>query len=89
MSEPVDEVMRSGCSVATPTTIYAWTSTKAEFDTIALPEKIHEWKESETVALLRGDGRAWERRVFSKALDGGPVSVIFQWFEERPLNREA
>ncbi|MYM92240.1 hypothetical protein [Duganella vulcania] len=75
----------SGCKVATPNTVYAWTRTKAEFDTIALPETAHAWAPSDVVDLIRSDGRKWERRCFSKCLDGGPVTVIFQWFEERPI----
>lgn len=83
MSE--DATAHSFCAVALPNTVYAGPRTKQEFDQIALPELVHSWAPSDTVSLLRKDGRQWERRCFSKCLEGGPVTVIFQWFEERPI----
>lgn len=83
--------MISGCSVATPTLIYAWPATKEEFDRIAIAEMVHEWRPCRTTTVLKDDGQEWERRCHSKAIGdvvSEPVSVIFQWFEERPVPRE-
>lgn len=77
--------IRSWCSVALPNTVYVGPRTRDEFDAIALPAQEHGWAPSDVVNLVRGDGRKWERRCFSKCLEGGPVTVIFQWFEERPV----
>jgi hypothetical protein len=77
--------MSSGCSIVTPTTVYAWTNTKEEFDKLAREEKIHDWKPDKTWTVIKGDGQEWERRCHSKTVEGDGVMVIFQWFDERPI----
>lgn len=76
--------MITGCSVATPTIVYAW-PTKDEFDKLAVEERIHEWKPDRTETVFKNDGKEWERRCHSKTVDGAGVMVIFQWFDERPI----
>ena len=80
-----DTNKHSFCSVALPHIVYAGPSTKKEFDAIPLSVSVHEWKPSDIVTMVRRDGQQWEQRVHSKALEGGPVTVIFQWFVERPI----
>jgi hypothetical protein len=80
--------MNTGCSVATPTLVYAWT-TKEDFDRLAVEELIHDWKPCRATTMIRSDGQAWERRCHSKTVDGAGVAVIFQWFDERPAPRAA
>ncbi len=77
--------MSSGCSIALPTVVYAWTATKEEFDKLALSETLHDWKSDKTTTVLKGDGQEWERRCHSKTVEGSGVLVIFQWFDERPI----
>lgn len=76
--------MTNGCSVATPTLIYAWTTQDA-FDLIALPELIHSWKHCQVTTLIKRDGQEWERRCHSKSMKKNGVMVVFQFFEERPV----
>ena len=76
--------MTNGCSVATPTLIYAWTTQDA-FDLIALPATTHDWQHSRTLDLINNDGRTWERRCHSKSIEKDGVRVVFQFFEERPV----
>lgn len=74
--------MASGCSIPMPTLVYAWPK-KAEFDLLAVPEIIHEWKPCRSTTVLKADGQEWERRCHSKTVEDGEVTVIFQWFDER------
>jgi hypothetical protein len=78
----------SFCEVGTPTTVFAGPPTKGQFDDIALPETIHKWKSCEIATLLKRDGRQWARRCHSKQAGehGEGVVVIFQWFEELPVD---
>jgi len=83
---------RTGVAVALPTLVYAWPKTKEDFDMIATPETIHDWEPCSTTTLLKGDGQKWERRCHSKSVGGdkpGDVMVVFQWFDERPLQPTA
>lgn len=79
--------MTTGCSVATPTLVYAW-PTKEDFDKIALAESIHSWKPDQVGTLIKHDGHEWEQRCHSKTMEGGGVTVIFQWFDERRAGSE-
>lgn len=76
--------MATGCSVVTPTIVYAW-PTKDEFDKLAIPAMIHDWKPDRTTTLLRSDRQEWERQCHSKMIQADGVKVIFQWFDERPI----
>ena len=75
--------MTNGCSVATPTLIYAWT-TQDQFDLIALPETIHDWRHSRITDVIKNDGQTWEHRCHSKSIQKDGVTVVFQFFEEHP-----
>lgn len=78
----------SFCSVPAAHYIYAGPRTREEFDLIALPEMVHEWKHDRITTLLKNDGQQWERRCHSKCVGehgAGKVTVIIQWFEERPV----
>lgn len=76
--------MATGCSVVTATLVYAW-PTKSEFDALAIPEMIHDWKPDRTETVIRNDGQEWERQCHSKMIQADGVKVIFQWFEARPV----
>lgn len=76
------------CAVPLPHLVYAGPHTREEFDRLALPETVHEWKADTTFTLIKNDGQAWERRCHSKVLGDhsrDSVTVIFQWFDERPV----
>jgi hypothetical protein len=75
--------MKAGCSVATPTLVYAW-PTQEEFDKLEVAETLHDWKDDRFGTVLKNDGQEWERRCHSKMIEGSGVMVIFQWFDERP-----
>lgn len=81
------------CGVPTPTgkLIYAGPATREEFDRIPLPAKQFDWNPCQTTTVLKADGREWERRVTAKSLDDAStgISIIFQWFEERPVEQAA
>lgn len=77
------EPVRSWCSVALPDCIFAGPNSKAEFDKINLQATIHGWKPAETETVLRNDGRTYEGRCHSKAIEQDGVTVVFQWFEYR------
>jgi len=82
----------SFCSVLSETTVFAGPRTKEEFDRIALPEMVHEWKPDKIETLLRADGSEYEQRCHSKQLGNyaeGTITVIFQWFESRRMASEA
>jgi hypothetical protein len=75
------------CAVPLPYLVYVGPRTREEFDRIALPETVHEWSLDPICTLIKHDGQEWERRCHSKALGDysrGSVSVVFQWFDERP-----
>lgn len=78
------------CAVPMPTIVYAGPATKEEFDRIQLKETVHDWQPGRA-STLREDGQQWERQCHSKTLgnfeqDG--VTVVFQWFDERPIAAE-
>ena len=76
----------SFCGIPLPRLVYASPQTREEFDRIELPEHVHEWQADPTETLLKGDGRQWEHRCYSKVLGelgSAGVTVIFQWFEYR------
>ena len=77
--------MQSGMSVPTPTTVYAWPKSKDEFDKIALEASVFDWGVCETTTLIKNDGQQWESRLHAKAMFDGPVNIIFQWRDERPV----
>lgn len=77
--------MQSFCGIATPTLVYAGPPTKEDFDKLACDEMVHDWKPDRTTTLLKADGLEWERRCHSKTVGGSGVLVIFQWFDERPI----
>lgn len=83
----MNDYQHEGCCVATPTLVYAWPASRTEFDKIAIPETVHAWKPCSTTTLVKNDGRQWERRVHSKTVNG-PVMVVFQWFDERPMENQ-
>lgn len=75
------------CAVPIPRLIYAGPATREEFDRIPLEATVHEWKFDRTITILKSDGQPWERRATTKCLgehDDKGVTVIFQWFDERP-----
>lgn len=79
----------SFCAVPAAQYVYAGPATREEFDLIALPETVHDWKLCRTTTLIKNDGQQWERRCHAKQLGepgSGRVNVIFQWFEERPIS---
>ena len=76
--------MTTGCSVATPTLVYVW-PTKEEFDKLGVEEMLHDWRPDRTGTMLRSDGLQWQRRCHSKTIEGSGITVIFQWFDERPV----
>lgn len=80
------------CAIPSPSTVYAAPSTRAEFDRLALPEIVHDWRVDSVTTLLEDDGRTWERRCHSKVLGDhspGSLTVIFQWFDQRPAKANA
>jgi hypothetical protein len=82
----------SFCAVPTSGAVFAGPRTKEEFDSIPLPETVHDWKPDKTETLLRNDGQQYERRCHSKMLGEpgtGSVYVIFQWFDVRIAGSEA
>lgn len=84
-----DAHRNSFCGIPTPTLVYAGPQTKAEFDALALPGDVHDWKPDEVQTLIRNDGRQWEHRCHSKVLEANGVMVIFQWFDRRPVETAA
>ena len=85
MSHP--DLESTGCCVASPNLVYAWPS-RTDFDRLALTETVHDWAACKTTTLIRNDGQKWARRCHSKTMDGGPVMVIFQVFDERPVETD-
>lgn len=77
--------MASGVSVASSGLVYVWPSTKEDFEKIDIKESVFDWMECSTTTLLKGDGKKWERQCRAK-IQKGHVDVIFQWFDERPLD---
>lgn len=74
------------CAVSTPTLIYVGPRTKVEFDQIALPARISDWRDDEATTLVKSDRRQWQMRMHSKMLTADTaeaVMVIFQWPEYR------
>lgn len=72
----------TGCRVPLDDVAYAW-PTKEGFDRLALPEQVLPWAYCSTTTLMKRDRHRWERRAHVKVVEGGAVTVIFQWFEER------
>lgn len=69
-----------------PRLVFVGLKTWAEFDGLDLPAHIHDWKHDKVETLLRkhqGDGRNWESRCISKAIEQ-PICVVFQFWEHRP-----
>lgn len=78
----------SWCGVPTPSVVYACPHTREEFDLIGLEPRVGKWQSDEFTTNMRADGQQWERRCTSKTLGdfaGDTVTVIFQWWEERPI----
>ena len=75
----------TGCDIATPTTVYAWTDSREKFDSLKLPGRIHDWTSDRITTAIKNDGQEWERRVHSKTVEQSGVLVIVQFFEERPI----
>lgn len=75
----------TGCDIATPTTVYAWTDDKKKFDSLKIEGRIYNWTPDKVTTMLKNDGQAWERRVHSKTVEQSGVLVIVQFFEERPI----
>lgn len=76
----------TGCSVVSPTLIYAWPG-RADFALIPLEETVHDWAPCRTTTLIKNDGQQWEHRIRSKWLKAdNDIKVIFQVFEERPAD---
>ena len=76
------------CAVSTPTLIYVGPRTKVEFDQIALPARLSDWKDDKVTTLVMRDGQQWQMRMHSKMLTGDTaeaVMVIFQWPEYRAV----
>jgi len=78
---------RTSCQIPLPTLAYAQ-PTKADFDQLAVEEKIHEWKPCSTTTLIKNDGKRWETRCHSKTIEAAGVMVVFQWSEERHAGEE-
>ena len=81
-----EQTQTSFCTVPCAGMIYAAPHTRAEFDAIALPATVHEWKADAARTLIKNDGRQWESRCTSKFLESkGGVLVFLQWFDHRPV----
>lgn len=78
------------CAVATPSLVFAGPRHRHDYDRLPLPETVGDWAPSFATSMAKADGREWEVRIRSKAIEGcGAVTVIFQWREERPVAMEA
>ena len=78
----------NGCNIATPTLVYAWSDSWEKFDSLKLPERVHNWTTDKVTTLLKNDKQAWEQRVHSKTVEQSGVLVVVQFFEERPIQSE-
>lgn len=77
----------TGCDIATPTLVYAWTDSREKFDSLKLPERVHNWAPDRVITILKKDGREWEMRVHSKTVEAGGVLFVVQFSEERPIEQ--
>lgn len=77
----------TGCDIATPTLVYAWSDSQEKFDSLALPEYVLNWSPDRVTTILKSDGQEWERRVHCKTAEASGVLVIIQFFEERPIKQ--
>lgn len=79
----------TGCDIATPTLVYAWSDSREKFESLALPERIHNWTPDRVTTLLKNDGHEWERRIHIKTVEASGVLVVVQFFEERPIEKKS
>jgi hypothetical protein len=79
----------TGCDIATPTIVYAWTDNFEKFNSLKLPGRVCNWTPDKVTTMLKNDGNEWERRVHSKTVEQSGVLVIVQFFEERPIEKKS
>jgi len=84
---PSDDPEFVGVSVATPTLCYVWPK-RADFELLQPEEIVFEWKPCKATTLIKKDGLQWERRIRSKWVQQGDVKVVFQLFDERPVEAQ-
>jgi len=82
-----DDPEVEGVHVVTPTLCVVWPK-RAHFEKLQTEETLHEWKPCESTTVIKNDGRQWERRIRSKWVQQGDLKVIFQLFEERPVEAQ-
>lgn len=82
-----DDPEFEGVHVVSPTLCFVWPK-RAHFELLQTTETLHEWKPCNTTTLMKRDGLQWERRCRSKCVQQGDVNVVFQLFEERPVEAQ-